>query len=153
MKKTIPSISQLMRYKHPVFSNLKQRLQHHAYLLNLVKQCLPETLAAQCTGCCQHQSTLILYSRSAAWISQLRFYRSTVLDGIKNKAPHYTISEIIFRVSVTPEGLSPQQYTVNQPNRPSSQTIEQIASTASHISDERLRLSLESLAQTLRTQR
>jgi hypothetical protein len=151
MKKYIPSVTQVMRSKHPVLSTLKQRLHNHAELLNLAKQALPESLALQCTGCCQDQSTLIIYSRSAAWVSQLRFYKPVLLEAI-NKNPKHTISDIIFRVLVTPDGLSPQ-YSVNQPNRPSSQTIEQIASSARHISDKRLRSSFEKLVQTLRVEK
>ncbi|MEE9412993.1 MAG: DciA family protein [Methylococcales bacterium] len=152
MKKNIPSVTQVMKAKHPTLSDLQQRLKNHADLLKLTKQSLPLPLAENCIGCCYKQSTLILYSRSAIWISQLRFYKTELLETIQAKAPQFAISDVIFRVLVTPDGLTVEQ-PVNQPIRPSHQTIKEIASGASYVSDKQLRLSLEKLAQTLNNQK
>lgn len=151
MKKYIPSVTQVMRSKHSVLSNLNQRLKNHSDLLILVKESLPDSLSAHCTGCCLNQSTLILYSKTAAWVSQLRFYKPVLLDSINSKAPQHAISEIVFRVLVTPYGIT-SQYNINRPNTPSYQTIEEIAESARHISDKQLRKSFEKLAHTLRAQ-
>jgi len=151
MKKNIPSVTQVMRSKHSVLSNLTQRLNNHSDLLMLVKKSLPDSLSVHCTGCCLNQTTLILYSNSAAWISQLRFYKPVLLDSIISKASQYAISEIIFRVLVTPYGLMSQN-NVNRPNIPSYQTIEEMAESTRHISDKQLRQSFEKLASTLRAQ-
>ena len=148
MKKKIPSVTQVMRGKHAGLSGLQQQLKHHADLLKLAKQCLPLTLAEHCTGCCYKHSTLILYSRSAVWLSQLRFYKTVLLETMQEEAPQFAISEVIFRVLVTPDGLATEQ-PVNQPIRPSRQAIDEIASSASYVADKQLRLSLEKLAQTL----
>jgi hypothetical protein len=151
MKKYIPSVTQIMRRKHPGLSSLQQRLKNHADLLKLTKQCLPHSLAEHCTGCCYKQSTLILYSRSAIWLSQLRFYKIALLETMQEEAPQFAISDVIFRVLVTPDGLTAEQH-VNQPIRPSRQAIEEIANSSRYVSDNQLRLSLEKLAQTLNNQ-
>ncbi|MEE9344004.1 MAG: DciA family protein [Methylococcales bacterium] len=148
MKKKIPSVTQVMRGKHSGLSSLQQRLKNHADLLTLAKQCLPLSLAKHCTGCCYKQSTLILYSRSTVWLSQLRFYKTVLLETMQEEAPQFAITEVLFRVLVTPDGLAAEQ-PVNQPNRPSRQAIDEIANSASYVADEQLRLSLEKLAQTL----
>jgi hypothetical protein len=150
-KKKMPSVTQVMRGKHPGLSSLQRQLKHHADLLKLAKQCLPLSLAKHCTGCCYKQPTLILFSRSAVWLSQLRFYKTVLLETMQEEAPQFAISEVIFRVLVTPDGLAAEQ-PVNQPIRPSPQAIEEIASSASYVSDKQLRLSLEKLAQTLHKQ-
>ena len=147
----MPSVTQVMRSKHSVLSNLNQRLNNHSDLLRLVQKSLPESLSIHCVGCCLNQPTLVLYSKSAVWISQLRFYKPVLLDSINSKAPQYVISEIIFRVLVTPYGLT-SQHIVNRPNIPSYQTIEEMTESTRHISDEQLRQSFEKLAKTLRTQ-
>ena len=149
MKKATPSVRQVMKTKHPVCLSLIKRVEIHSELLVLIKQSLPEVLAENCNGCCLNRSTLILYSRSATWISQLRFYQPTILETLKLKTPQYAISEILFRVQVTSVGLATQQ-TKRQPHVPSSQTIDEIAKSARYVTDTQLRSSLESLVKTLR---
>jgi hypothetical protein len=151
MKKNIPSVTQVMKAKHSTLSNLLQRLKNHADLLKLAKQSLPSPLSENCIGCCYKQSTLILYSRSAIWISQLRFYKTSLLETIQEEVPQFAISNVIFRVLVTPDGVTAEQ-PAHQPIKPSRQAIEEIASSASYVSDKQLRLSLEKLAQTLNNQ-
>jgi len=151
MKKKIPSILQVLRSNHSVNLNLQKRLECHAQLLKLVTCVLPEPLAAHCTGCCLNSSTLVLYSRSVAWLSQLRFYKQVILETIQSNAPEYNVCNIVFRVLVTPDGL-PLRENQSRPTKPSTHAIDEIADYARHVSDQRLRLSLDKLVQTLRKQ-
>ena len=140
-----------MKTKHPALSNHQQRLKQHADLLKISQQCLPLSLAEHCIGCCYKQSTLILYCKSAIWLSQLRFYKIVLLETLQEQVPQFAISDVIFRVLVTPDGLTAEQL-VSQPISPSRQVIEEIAKSANYSSDRQLRFSLEKLAQTLSRQ-
>lgn len=151
MTKNIPSISQVIKSSQPVNLNLQQRLECHAYLLRLIKESLPKSLADNCSGCCLNSSTLVLYSRSSAWISQLRFYKPVLLEFLNVNAPGHRISDIVFRVLVTPDGLSPP-YRKSPHKKPSCKTINELADSTRYISDKKLRSSLEKLVQTLRRQ-
>lgn len=140
---------QVISSKKSVVLNLKKRLDRHSVLLRLIKNSLPESLAVNCCGCCLNQSTLIIYSRSATWVSQLRFYKPELKQSLNEKTSEFHISEIIFRVLVTPEGLTAEN-SQPQPISPSNNTIDEIQDSARFITDKKLSQSIENLALTLR---
>ncbi len=150
MRKNIPSAIQVVRSNHPVCLKLKTQLNRHEDLMTLIKKSLPDSLAEHCDGCCINETTVVVFSRSAAWLSQLRFFKNVIFDNLNDQRPQYQVSDIVFRVLVTPDGISPQ-INLNQPNQPSNQTINEIAENTRYVSDKQLRISLDNLVQTLRS--
>lgn len=152
MKKTVPSVSQFMISGHPVLSKMKQTLDKHQHILTIVKSVIPENLARQCLGCSVNQYQLTIFSHSAVWISQLRFYQSEILNAVNDSQSGFHFSTVKFRVMVTQTGAS-QATTSTRNSVPSDYIIDMIEDSAKHLTDQQLGEKLKRLAQTLRSKR
>ncbi len=64
-----------------VLSTLKARTHLHKKLLQRIQAALPQNLSDHCIACVLRlDGLLVIYTDSAAWACQLRFYQSTVLS-------------------------------------------------------------------------
>lgn len=78
----------IAEFHNRTIDKLVTQVQQQKDLLLLVKEVLPEELAAQTLHCVVHTNTLFVYTSAAVWASQLRFYQSAIL---KNVSPHVKI--------------------------------------------------------------
>lgn len=152
MKKTVPSVKQVMISSHPVLLKMKQTMDKYQQVLAIVRSVLPENLASQCLGCVVNQSQLTIYSHSAVWVSQLRFYQPDILKAVNFTHSGYEVNSVKFRVMVTQTGAS-QATTSTRNIVPSDSTIDLIEDSAKHLTDPQLGAKLKRLAQTLRSKR
>lgn len=59
------------------------QIEQQQKLLSAVKKALPEPLAQHIENCVLHDATLVVYTDSAVWSSQLRFYNAVILAEIQ----------------------------------------------------------------------
>ena len=139
-------------YKHPLshqnrmLAYYMQHLQNQQSLLNAVRKVLPETLATQVNYCMVKDRKLLLYTTSAIWGSQLRFYDQLIRSSIEaiSESP---IDNLQIRLLTEPVGL-----IIKQPPKailPSAATIDNLRDSGLTAKDRELQQSLLNLSSTL----
>ncbi|MFZ9609105.1 MAG: DUF721 domain-containing protein [Methylococcales bacterium] len=127
---------------HYFYSQIEQQQR----LLDGIKKSLPSNLANQTRHCLIKDKKLIIYTDSAVWASQLRFYKEKILKSIKEltKSP---IESLQIKVISYHTGL-----TLTYPRKaklPSIKNIEIIQSHGQTVSDNQLKQALLNLSSTL----
>lgn len=139
MSKT--SFKAVLSYHNRVSVVLLKQLEKHQKILALVQTTLPVTLAMHTKDCVIKGRKLVIFTTSAAWASQLRFYSSALLTKINSYSTE-TIELIQFKIH-QPEG-HPQ--VVNKPRKkaqiPSSGNISLIYKNIIDSPDSKLKESL-----------
>ena len=115
-------------------------------ILQLTQSVLPDNLAKQIRHCLIRDDKLLIYTDTAAWATQLRFYNTMLLSamGSLTRPP---IKQVKIRLITRPTGrvLTPQR----KANIPSVANIENIRNHSETISDEPLSMALLNLSKTL----
>lgn len=127
------------RFLAHCFSRLEQQKQG----LERIREVLPPMLAKHALHCVIDEKKLLLYTDSAAWASQLRFYKSEILAAINSKSA--TILQI--RILAEKTGLSANDD--RKANIPSSENIAMLQNYSGNVSDIELKLALQKLSATL----
>ena len=83
----------------PVLNRLEQEVSEQKALLNLVRQCLPDDLAAHCVGARINDRQLVLHADSPVWASRLRYLAKQLLSVLDR--PYPDLREIKVRLLVT----------------------------------------------------
>jgi len=115
-------------------------------LLQPVRRALPTILSEHVLHCIIKKKELIVFTDTAAWASQLRFYHDTMLTSI---APITRESINLLQIRVMPilPGIESRQ--ASAPIIPSAEKIMLIRSTGMMASDEHLKQALIKLSTTL----
>ena len=127
---------------HYFYSQIEQQQR----LLDGIKKSLPSNLANQTRHCLIKDKKLIIYTDSAVWASQLRFYKEKILKSIKELTKS-TIESLQIKVISYHTGL-----TLTYPRKaklPSIKNIEIIQSHGQTVSDNQLKQALLNLSSTL----
>ena len=124
------------------YSQIEQ--QHR--ILQRIQAVLPEALAKQVRHCLIRDKKLLIYTDSAAWASQLRFYNSAILAAVVplTRTP-VEIMQIKITAGQTELNLGPKR----KAKIPSVEKIEVIRNHSLTVSDNQLRLALLKLSTTL----
>lgn len=123
------------------YSQIEQQKQ----VLQCIREVLPPTIAQHALHCVVNGKKLLVYTDTAAWASQLRFYNSVILAAI---APVTRESVSIMRIKIagkTLQATSPGR----KPNIPSAENIDFIRNHSLTVSDEQLKGALLKLSTTL----
>ncbi|NOS87757.1 MAG: DUF721 domain-containing protein [Methylococcaceae bacterium] len=114
-------------------------------LLQRVRAVLPDTLAAHAQHCLVRDHTLLVYTPSAVWATQLRFYKTALLGAVSNwaKTP---IEQVQIKLITRQVGLADGY--ARAAKIPSAQLIERIRQD-NLAADDELGLALLKLSQTL----
>lgn len=138
-----PSLSCQNRTIAYFYSQIEQQKQ----VRQRVQAILPEMLAKQVRHCLIKDKKLLVYTDSAAWASQLRFYNKAILASIVtlSREPIETM-----QIKIMTEQAGGTQQPQRKANLPSSQTIEIIRTDSINISDNQLKLALQRLSSTLK---
>jgi hypothetical protein len=107
---------------------------------------LPDNLAKQTKHCLIKERKLLIYTDSAVWATQLRFYNTTILASVttQNTAP---IESLQIKVISTQTGLA--STLTRKALIPSTEKIEALKNNSLSIEDNQLRLALLKLSTTL----
>jgi len=122
------------------------QIEQQQRILQRIQAVLPEALAKQARHCLVRDKKLLIYTDSATWASQLRFYKSAILAAIVplTRAP-VEIMQIKIIAGQTGLVLGSKRTA----NLPSAEKIEIIRSHSLTVSDNQLRLALQKLSTTL----
>jgi hypothetical protein len=124
------------------YSQIAQQQQ----LLTRVKAVLPYSIACQIRYCLIKEKKLLLYTDSATWASQIRFYNKAILLAIASlcKTPPETI-----QVKVLIQTIGGSLGSIRKANLPSNDKIALIRHDSLAIPDLQLREALLKLSTTL----
>lgn len=121
-----------------------EKIAEQKQLLRLVRMVLPISIAEHAVHCVLKETLLLVYTDSAAWASQIRFYQEAILTKMQTTG-RLKISRI--QVKIT------QPVDVSIVHRaaqlPSHETVQAILSQVNEKSNDVLDLALANLAKTL----
>ncbi|MDD5266795.1 MAG: DciA family protein [Methylococcales bacterium] len=122
------------------------QIEQQQRILQRIQAVLPEALAKQARHCLIRDKKLLIYTDSAAWASQLRFYNSAILTAIKplTRTP---VEMLQIKIITGQTGLN--IVSKRKANIPSVGKIEFIRDHSLAVSDNQLRLALLKLSSTL----
>jgi hypothetical protein len=122
------------------------QLEQQHKILQKIQAVLPDTLAKQTRHCLLRERKLIIYTDSATWATQLRFYNSAILDAVitLTKTPVESM-----KIKIITGTLGLVSKTTRLAKLPSVEKIEAIKMDSLTIEDNQLRLSLQKLSATL----
>jgi len=128
-------------------AHIRSQIEQQQRLLQRVQSSLPEELKKQVKYALLKDKKLLIYTDSAVWASQLRFFNQAILASI---APltRETIGIVQVKVMTVQTGVALQP--VRKANIPSADTIEVIRSHSLSIEDEQLQQALLKLSSTLK---
>lgn len=123
------------------YSQIAQQKQ----VLLCIHRVLPVEIAKHALHCVITNKKLLIYTDTAAWASQLRFYNSAILAAI---APVTRDTISIMQIKIGLEAL-PAERPRRKPNIPSAENIALIHNHSLTVSDQQLKQSLLKLSTTL----
>ena len=139
------SFKSSLDYKGKIFTAYKYQLEIQNELLKAVKSALPSHLTPHALYCVASGRKIILYTDSAIWSSQLRFYHQDILQALP--ASNNRLFETL-QIKIIPQSIERKQEKTLRP--PSAKNVDLILSQAEHQSDEKLKAALLNLGRTLK---
>ncbi|KAF3977802.1 MAG: DUF721 domain-containing protein [Methylococcales symbiont of Iophon sp. n. MRB-2018] len=133
-----------LAYEGKVFSYYKQQQKIQQNLLNTIKASLPDRLACHALYCVVTEKKILVYTDSAIWSSQLRFYHQQMLE--KLLASNQGYFEVL-QIKIIPAVVEGENKLSNI--IPSKENISLILEQANNQTDASLKNALLKLATTL----
>ena len=140
-----PSFKASLSFKNRTMAYFYSQIEQQRRISQCIQAVLPEALAKQVRHCLIRDKKLLIYTDSAAWASQLRFYNSAILAAIVPITKTPVIMHIKIISGRTGLVLGPQR----KAKIPSVEKIEVIRNHSMTVSDNQLRLALLRLSTTL----
>jgi hypothetical protein len=142
-----PSFKDSLSFQNRTMAYFYSQIEQQQRILQRIQAVLPEALANQARHCLIRDKKLLIYTNSAAWASQLRFYNSAILAAIM---PLTRTPVEIMQIKI----ITGQTVLILGSKRkakiPSVEKIEVIRSLSLTVSDNQLRLALLKLSATLK---
>ena len=149
MAEKLQPFKKSLAYPNRTMVYLHSQIEQQQRILKQIKAVLPDNLAKQTKHCLIKDHNLLVYTDSAIWASQLRFYNSAILASIKTlvKSP---INNLQIKIITRPSGLT--ETAIRKANLPSLEGIDLIRKNSLCISDDKLSAALLKLSATLKRQ-
>lgn len=146
MPPKLSSFKRSLSFQNRTMAFFYSQIEQQQRILQRIQAVLPEVLAKQVRHCLIRDKKLLIYTDSAAWASQLRFYKSTILASTVTltRAP-VEILQIKVIARQTGLVLGPER----KAKIPSIEKIEVIRNHSLTVSDNQLRFALLRLSTTL----
>ena len=142
-----PSFKRSLSFQNRTMAYFYSQIEQQRRILQRIQAVLPDALAKQTRHCLIKDKKLLVYTNSAAWASQLRFYNSAILAAI---APLTRTPVESMQIKI----IGGQTGLVSGPKRkakiPSIEKIELIRNHSLTVSDNQLSLALLKLSATLK---
>jgi hypothetical protein len=122
-------------------SQLHHTINVQRQLTQLIKAQLPESLAKHVVHCVAKADTLLLYTHSANWASQLRFYNAAILAAAGD-----SISTLQTKIITSPK---PSNTEPRKANIPCAEKIEYLRAYSEAVQDDQLKAAMLKLTNTL----
>lgn len=136
-----------LNYPNRSLTNLFSQVEEQNKVLHQIRKILPTQLAQHTRHCVIKNKKLIIYTDSAAWASQLRFYNKAILSKI---APFTRESIEILQIRIFTDSTIQLPNTEKSVNLPSAENIDIIYKQALDAPDDILNRALLKLSKTLK---
>ena len=146
MAKKSTSFKAALSFPNRTIAHFYSQIEQQKQVLLRIHQVLPVAMAEHALHCVINGKKLLVYTDTAAWASQLRFYNSAILAAI---APVTRESVSIMQIKVRMEASATAFQPGRAPNIPSAEKIELIHNHSLTVSDEQLKRALQRLSATL----
>lgn len=146
MLKTSTSFNAPLSRQNRTITYYRQQIEQQKRLLQHIQAALPPTLAKQLRHCLIKDKKLLLYTDSAIWASQLRFYNKIILASV-SRPSRETIETVQIRIITESTGLNLQ--AARKARIPSAATIAIIRNDSLGVADNQLQQALLKLSATL----
>jgi Dna[CI] antecedent, DciA len=145
MAQKAQALKPILTYPNRTIAQLCLQIDQQSAILARIKAVLPETLANHALHCVLNNNKLLIYTDSANWASQLRFYGKTMLAAIgpASSTPATTIHIKIIDLSTTTK-TSPKRMAVI----PSFAVSKEIHEQSLITTDPQLKQALDKLSST-----
>jgi len=147
MSQPAPLFRKSLAFPNRTMVYLQSQIEHQGLILQQIKAVLPDDLAKQTKHCLIKDHKLLVYTDSAIWASQLRFYNSVLLASIQNLVK-FPIETMQIKIISRPSGLS--ETLTRKAKLPSLEGIDLIRKHGQSISDDKLSTALLKLSTTLK---
>lgn len=144
MPRNRPAFHPILDYPQQLFAIYQQKINQQQQLLKRIKTVLPAELAAHTLYCVMKDTKLLLYTDSAIWSSQLRFYQQAILTEAREQG--YQRLETLQIKLMTGHGEKARSAKVRVPSK---KNIELIRHLASQQKNDHLQRALAKLSDTL----
>ncbi|WP_305909260.1 DciA family protein [Methylomarinum sp. Ch1-1] len=144
MPKQSQSFKSVLNYPQRLFTIYQHKINQQTQLLALIKSAIPAQLADHALHCVLSGKKILLYTDSAIWSSQLRFYQQTILGQLHEHG--YRGIETL-QIKVTPQQIADEH--PSNVKIPCRKNIELIRQQGMQQSDDRLNRALLRLSETL----
>ena len=147
MAEKLQPFKKSLAYPNRTMIYLHNQIEQQQRILKQLKEALPDDLAKHTKHCLIKDYKLLVYTDSAIWASQLRFYNSAILASIQTlvKTP---IENLQIKIISRTTGLTVT--TQRKANLPSLKGIDLIRKHSLSISDDKLSVALLKLSTTLK---
>lgn len=133
-------------FPNPLLAHYSSQLEHQRKILDRVRGILPDPLAQHVFHCVKNEKKLLIYTDSAAWASQIRFYKDAILTAFAAmNGP--TVEDL--QIRIFRDVCDPHTKSVEKPNIPSPENILLIRNQSENAADEELKQALQKLGATL----
>lgn len=151
--KKITSFKAALSFPNRTIAHFYSQIEQQKQVLQCIRTVLPAAAAKHALHCVINGKKLLVYTDTAAWASQLRFYNSAILAAI---APVTRESVSIMQIKISVETPSIEHrrgakasLPGRKPNIPSAEKIEFIHNHSLTVSDVQLKQALLRLSATL----
>lgn len=145
-----PSFNDILAFENRALSRIYSEIKQQEAVLEIIKAILCPALARHIVHCVINKQKLSIYTDSASWASQLRFYNKNFSEALKT-AGFSAIQSVEIKILLNPEsGYSKKIHNVTIPT---TQTIAQLRQQSLLCADSHLRQSLNKLSATLESLR
>lgn len=153
--KKITSFKAALSFPNRTIAHFYSQIEQQKQILQRIHTVLPAAVAKHALHCVVNGKKLLVYTDTAAWASQLRFYNSAILAAIAPVTREsISIMQIKISVETSSTGHRPRAGADStppgrKPNIPSAEKIEFIHNHSLTVSDEQLKQALLRLSATL----
>ncbi|MCK9395979.1 MAG: DUF721 domain-containing protein [Methylobacter sp.] len=140
------SFKAALSFPNRTIAHFYSQIAQQKQVLQRIHAVLPAPIAQHVLHCVVNGKKLLVYTDTAAWASQLRFYNRAIIAAI---APVTRESVSIMQIRITVDALPAASLPGRTPNIPSAEKIELIHNHSLTVSDQQLKLALLRLSATL----
>ncbi len=144
MNKKYNSFKTVQKYEEKILARYLYRISVHSELLSVIKATLPSALSSHALHCVSSGKKILIYTDSATWSSQLRFYHQAMLRAVTSNGLGRFES---LQVKIIPQAVQVEKTTPTI--LPSKENIKSIMIQAESQADEELKHALLNLGNTL----
>ncbi|TAN67051.1 MAG: DUF721 domain-containing protein [Methylobacter sp.] len=156
MTKKTTSFKTALSFPSRIIAHFYSQIEQQKQVLQRIHDVLPAAIAKHVQHCVINGKKLLVYTDTAAWASQLRFYNGSILTAIAPVTREsVSIMQIKIIVDMSPTGRRREAEALQamphgrKPIIPSAEKIELIHNHSLTVSDEQLKRSLLKLSATL----